>query len=40
MSEIDAIEFGIGKMYLFEGVEVPRIVLAGVVARKIGRNDI
>ena len=38
--EIDAVGVGIGRMYLFEGVEVPRVVLAGVVARKIGRNDI
>jgi hypothetical protein len=31
---------GVGRTYLLEGVEVPRVVLAGVVARKIGRDDI
>lgn len=40
MSERDAIELEIGKGYLFESVEVPRVVFTGVVARKIGRDDI
>jgi len=39
-SDEDKSKLGIGKAYLLEGVEVPRVVLAGVVARKIGRDDI